>query len=233
MRRVAPQPGEAPGRRLLLVNPNADPAVDELVRAAARRVLGPGDCARVIHPEGAPCAIESAADRAIAEPLALALLAAEPGYDAYVLACFDDIALAPARRLGLGPVVGAVEASLALARTLSDRILVLTTVAAAVPGIEALVGRYGGGAGCAVEAARIGVAEAARRGPETAARLRDALEGALGRSGAGVVILGSAGLGGWAEQAAAFAGVPVIDPIEAAVRLGLAAAATRAPAPAG
>ncbi|MDO9638455.1 MAG: aspartate/glutamate racemase family protein [Pseudotabrizicola sp.] len=55
-------------------------------------------------------AIQTLADRRIAEPLALDLLAANADHDAYVMACFEDIALVQARRFLQVPVVGAVHA---------------------------------------------------------------------------------------------------------------------------
>lgn len=219
---ATPAPAGGALGRLLIVNPNGNPVVSDLIRAAADRVLGPGYSADVIHPADSPISIEGPADRAEAEPRALALLANRPDYDAYVLACFDDIALAPARRVLRAPVVGAVEASLALARTLSERIVIVTTVEAAVPGIRALLSRYGA-AEISVEAAQIGVAEAACPGANTERRFAEAFAKAVERADAGVAILGSAGLSGRAEAAGRQLAIPVIDCVEAAIRLGVAA----------
>lgn len=208
--------------RLLIVNPNGNPVVSNLIRAAADRVLGSGHRAEVVHRPDSPVSIEGPADRAEAEPRALELLAEHPDYDAYVLACFDDIALAPARRIVRAPVVGTVEASLALARTLSERIVIVTTVEAAVPGICALLAHYGA-ADTSVEAVQIGVAEAARPCADTDRRIADACYGAARRAGAGVLILGSAGLSGRAAEIGRQLGIPVVDCVEAAIRLAVAA----------
>ncbi|MFT3688388.1 aspartate/glutamate racemase family protein [Paenirhodobacter sp.] len=207
--------------RVLVVNPNGNPVVNALLRDAACRVLPAGVQALVLNPAGSPLSIETPADRAVAEPLALDLLLGHPGFDAYVMACFDDIALAPARRRIAAPVVGAVEASVALARLISDRFAVVTTVETAVPGIRRVLSDLGAERQCTIRAAGIGVAAAAD-GSAADARLDAAIDAAR-RDGAGAIILGSAGLAGRAAEMEDRHGLPVIDAMEAAIRLAFAA----------
>jgi allantoin racemase len=210
-------------RRLLVINPNSNPAVTALIRAAARRALSPGTIAEVINPAASPLSIETPAHRARAEPLAIDLLRGNPGYDGYVMACFDDIALEAGRRFLRAPVVGAVEASLSLARTMAERFAIVTTVETAIPGIRALLGRYGAADICEVLAAGIGVADAAGPGGEADRRVAACVRRAR-ENGATTIILGSAGLNGRGPRLRAEFGLPVIDSIEAGLQVGEIAA---------
>ncbi|MTH78378.1 aspartate/glutamate racemase family protein [Paracoccus aestuariivivens] len=205
--------------RILVVNPNSNPAVNILLQGLAERVLPSGVTARVIQPDSGPPAIQTPADRLIAEPLALDLLARHRGYDAYVMACFDDIALVQARRFLRAPVVGAVEASVAMARLVASRFAVVTTVETAVPGIRTVLEGLGATQQCSVRAAGVGVSEAAGAGGD--ARIDATIESARDLDGAGAIILGSAGLSGRARALGERHGIVVIDAIEAALLLAL------------
>lgn len=216
---------EAPIRRLLILNPNGNPAVNALLASLADRVLPTGIEARVLNPPQSPLSIQTPADRAEAEPLALDLMTRNPGYDAYVMACFDDIALTAGRRVMNAPVIGPVEASVTFARQCADRFAVVTTVEGAVPGIRRALASLGAAQQCAVRAAGIGVAAAAK-GSAAADRCLDAaIRHLRDEHEAQVIILGSAGLAGRAQALAMRHGLPVIDAMEAAIRLAAAIAA--------
>ncbi|NEX46525.1 aspartate/glutamate racemase family protein [Pseudotabrizicola algicola] len=210
-------------RRLLIVNPNSSAEVSRLIHKTALSVLPDGVTARVIQPARGPLAIQTLADRRVAEPLALDLLAAHADHDAYVMACFDDIALDQARGFLQVPVVGAVEASVAMARLFARRFAVVTTVESAVPGICSVLQGLGATGQCSVRAAGVGVTEAADGGDAGGARIDDAIERARNIDGAQAIILGSAGLTGRAAQLARRHRIVVIDAMEAAVRLAVAA----------
>lgn len=214
--------------RLLLVNPNSNPAVTALVAAAAQRVLDPGTTAEAVEPGGGPLSIETLEHRRRAEPLAIDLLARHPGYDAYAMACFDDIALAAGRRFLGRPIVGSAEAALAIARCHAPRVAIVTTVDSMVPGIRALLRDMGAEGWCSVRAAGIGVADAAKGGDAVEARIDAAITLARDIDGAGAIILGSGGLAGRAAALARKHRIPVIDSIEAAIGMAeLAARLTR------
>ncbi len=222
MHLVNPTLRKAPQRRLLIVNPNSSLEVSRLLHKTALSVLPDGVTVRVIQPATGPAAIQTLADRRIAEPLAVDLLAANADYDAYVMGCFDDIALDQARRVLHVPVVGAVEASVAMARLFARRFSVVTTVESAVPGICSVLQGLGAADQCHVRAAGIGVTEAADGGASSAERLDHAIELARNIDGAQAIILGSAGLTGRAADLTARHRIVVIDAIEAAVRLAIA-----------
>jgi allantoin racemase len=213
-------------RRILVINPNSNAAITGQIRALADSILGPAFQASVVDLPGAPIAIQSAADRAIAEPLAIARIqtAVPEGFSAVALACFDDIAVGARGTVSL-PIIDAVDASLTLARTCARRFSVVTTFDAAVPRIRSLVARHGLENICSVRAAGVGVSAAADLSPETLARLRAAIAAAVDEDGAEAIILGSGALAGRSAILSRGYSIPVIDSIEAAIRLAAASAA--------
>lgn len=231
--RPAQMPDSGAGRRLrlLIINPNSNPAITAQIRALADRVLADrvqdgGAEAVVTDLPSAPLAIQSPADRAIAEPLAIARIedAVAQGFDAAVLACFDDIAIAARGRLPI-PVIDAVDASLTIARTCARRFAIVTTFDAAVPRIRALVSRHGLSEVCTVRAAGIGVSATAELAQPTLARLRETIDAAIREDAAEAVILGSGALAGRGAVLAQGFPVPLIDSIDAAIRLSVISAA--------
>ena len=215
-------------RRILVVNPNGNPEVTRLVSETAAAVLHPATAVRVLHPEGSPRSIETRADRRLAEPLALDLLSRHRDYDAYVMACFDDIAIESGRRFLDAPIVSAAEAAISVARMFANRMAIVTTVETMVPGICSLVASLGAEGVCTVRAAGIGVASAAAGGADICRKIDAAVENARNLDGAGVIILGSGGLTGRAGPLSARHGIPVIDSIEAALVMAELGARMRA-----
>lgn len=217
-------PGMAEGnglRRLLVINPNTNRAVTERIRAVSERIVEPGTAVTVVNPETGPYAVETVEDRQAALPGVLALVAGgrQTGFDAYVLACFDDIGLDEAREMVDVPVVGACEAGIAAARSLARRFTIVTTVATAVPVIHALLRRYGVEDICTVRAAGVTVAEAAEPAGKGNRRLAAAIRLALEQDEAGAILLGSGGLTGRAAELAAGIACPVVDSVAAAVKM--------------
>jgi allantoin racemase len=207
-------------RRVLVINPNTNPLVTARVREVCQHYEGPQLHFEVINPESGPFSIVSDEDKKQAEVNALALIRQRmpQHHDAYVLACFDDLALPAARDMVSVPVIGCCEAGIAAARAVSPALAIVTTVAAALPGIRAMMRRYGAGELATLRAAGVGVDEAARSEPGAHARLMRAVEASVQEDGARVVLLASGGLTGQAERIAREAGVPVIDAVEAALR---------------
>ncbi|MCB1386603.1 MAG: hypothetical protein KDJ80_11785 [Nitratireductor sp.] len=206
-------------RRILVVNPNGSPEVTRLISDTATAVLHPSTAVRVLHPEGSPRSIETRADRRRAEPLALDLLSRHRDFDAYVMACFDDIAIESGRRFLGAPIVCAAEAAISVARMFATRIAIVTTVETMVPGIRSLIASLGAEKVCTVRAAGIGVASAAAGGAEIDRKIDETIENARSFDGAGAIILGSGGLTGRAGALSLRHGLPVIDSIEAALAM--------------
>lgn len=214
------------GRRLLVINPNSNAAITAQVQTLADRVLDADVKATVVGLPGAPLAIQSPADRAAAEPRAITRIeqGVAEGYDGFVLACFDDIAISQRGRIP-HPIVDAVDASFSLARTVARRFTVVTTFDAAVPRIQALAERHGLADICTVRAAGVGVSAAAELAPAALARLHLAIDAAIREDRAEAIILGSGALAGRGSVLIEGRGISVIDSIEAALRLAAASIA--------
>ncbi len=210
-------PPKPPPLRILVINPNTNAAVTQRVRDVARRFASPQIELSVMNPDHGPLSIESPPERAAAEIEVERLLRSHLDYDAYVLACFDDIALEAARDLVSVPVVATCEAGIRAARQASARFGVVTTVHSAVPGIRQLLHRYGGGSDCSVRAAGIGVAAAASAETEVLDRIVATAQEAIELEGADVILLASGGLTGLADTVAQRCGVPVLDGVACAI----------------
>lgn len=217
MKKAPHAPAPAP-RRVLVINPNTNPLVTARVRTVCQHYESPHLHFEVINPDAGPLSIESDEDKQQAEIQVLALIRqrAQQGHDAYVLACFDDLALEAARHMVAAPVIGCCEAGIHAARTVSPAFAIVTTVQAALPGIRTMMRRYGAGDLATVRAAGVGVDEAARADSGAHARLMRAVESAV-NDGARVILLASGGLTGQADRIGREAGVPVIDAVEAAL----------------
>ncbi|UTW12302.1 aspartate/glutamate racemase family protein [Marinobacterium rhizophilum] len=207
--------------RILIINPNTNPAVTQQMKQAASAVASSGTEVVAVNPVEGPFSIESRDDRDRAEVQLLTLVAEQQhqGFDAYVLACFDDIALDNLRALTGAPVVGMFEAGVAAARTLASRFSIVTTVHAAVPTIEALLGQYGASGICRVRAAGIGVAAAAGSGQEAERKIAEAIRDSVEQDAAQAILLGSGGLTGRAAALEQAFSLPVIDGVVAAVKM--------------
>lgn len=118
--------------KIKVVIPNSGMSRETL--DARRRMLSPAlpagtelsvDCI----PSG-PRSIESNTDEVLAGPLMVqaAIQAEREGYDAFVVYCFSDLAVAAIRENVSIPVAGPGETALAAADMLSNRFSVITTV---------------------------------------------------------------------------------------------------------
>lgn len=206
-------------RRILVINPNNNAAVSEGIRRAAAQVICADTELTVANPLHGPLSIESLEDRAQAIPPLLAMVDSYigQGFDACVLGCYDDIALDEIRRRLKIPVVGAFEASIAAARTVSARFCVVTTVHSVLPTITALLHTYGAQHIASVLAAGIGVADAAAGGEAASHKLNQTIQAAIAQQGADAIVLGSGGLIGRAPALAKAFNLPVIDAVLCAI----------------
>ncbi|KKB12228.1 Asp/Glu racemase [Devosia geojensis] len=204
-------------RRLLVINPNTNAAMTERVRRAAEACAPAGTALDVVNPKLGPFAIETPQDRAAAVPHVLELIGRAAGaYDGFILACFDDIAIAEARLALAAPVISMAEAGIRAAAVRHANFDVVTTVEAAVPTIAALVQTYGMSGRCSVRATGIGVSETAAMTERAEAALAAMVE-ASRASGSGAVVLGSGAYAGRRQQLTQAFAIPFIDGLEAAL----------------
>lgn len=180
-----------------------------------------------------PASIESEYEAALAAPDTLRLMAeAETeGVDAAVIDCMGDPALQAARELVSMPVLGPAQTGMHLACLLGHRFSVATIGEQAIPELENLARVYGVSEQLAsVRSVDIPVLELADDPDRLAEALVEASAAAVLEDGAHVILFGCTGMAGYAKRvrdglaAHGIEGVPVIDPMPAAVRIAQALA---------
>jgi allantoin racemase len=175
----------------------------------------------VTCPEKGPVSIESAYDEALCIPPTLELVqrANEEGYDAVILACFSDPGLDAAKELSDILVVGIEEASLLVATTLGHKFTILTLTEERIPHKENDVWRYklqhhlG-----SVRELGMTVLETDAEPEKTKQRILDVSRRAVEEDKAEVMVLGCAGMVGYAKKAEEELGIKIIDPTSVALK---------------
>ncbi len=206
--------------QLLIINPNTTAEMTAGIARAARGVAQAATVITAVNPEQGPAAIQGAADGEAALPGLFKTfdqqLARSAGYDAVIIACFDDTGLAELKARSPVPVLGIGEAAFHAAMMLGTRFSVVTTLAVSVPVIEANLDRYGFHDRCAaVRASAVPVLET--QDGQTEGKIRAEALRALEEDDCDVIVLGCAGMARLAAELTADLGVPVVDGVAAAV----------------
>jgi Asp/Glu/hydantoin racemase len=207
--------------RILVINPNSNEHVTEDISAAVaglRRDDGPAiDC--VTLADGPP-GIETQVhvDTVIAPLLALAQRESNRT-SAVVVACFADPGLASLRESLALPVFGIAESGFSIALTKGDRFGIISIRSGAIPRHRRHIASLGLSARLAGDRAiDMGVGEL-RGGDRVMARLVEVGARLKREDGADVLVLGCAGLGRYRKPLGDRLGLPVVDPVQAAVGL--------------
>lgn len=217
--------------KLLLLNGNTDPSITERMAQGARRM-----CAHEIIPLTARFGaryIASRAATAVAAHAVLDALAAEigrdnpQGFDAAIIGCFGDPGLEAARECFPIPIIGMADSAIQAALRVAPRVSVLTGGAAWVPMLEEFFLLRGLGPERVRVAAIPPTGDMIAREPERAAGLlAETARGEIAR-GAGVILLGGAGLVGLDALVAPQITVPVLDGLRCAIEAAETAMAAR------
>jgi Asp/Glu/hydantoin racemase len=205
-------------RRILVINPNSNVSVTrglEKSLVTLCKDLGVEvECHTIAE---APFGIESDEDIEQVAPLVVEHIGRHPGFDAYVIACYSDPGLAEARRTIRAPVLGIHESATALCAAQGRHFGVLALGRDSIQRHIAYVRQLGFQAYHAGERPMdISVDEAAND-PATLDKIIENGRLLIEEDGAEAVILGCAGLAAWREDAQRSLGIPVIDPVMAAV----------------
>ena len=194
---------------------------DQAERSARSAAL-PTTVIEAINPTDTPRSIEGHADEAMAVPSMLKLIreGETKGFDAYVVACFDDPGLDAAREVAGGPVFGICQAAVQVAMTISKRFSIVTTLPRSVPIIEDLVQEYGATHHCRrVRSIDMPVLALEENACHTEDTLVQEIERAKREDHAEAIVLGCAGMSELCERLEQRCGLPVIDGVTAAVKL--------------
>jgi allantoin racemase len=206
---------------IVVINPNTSASMTGHLRRELELVKGPSTSLHVINPASGPVSIESAYDEAFAIPPTLELVkrAEVEGHDAVVLACFSDPGLEAARAVVSIPVVGLEESALHMAATLGSRFSILTSFATRVPSKIEHVHALGlGGRLASIRPLDMSVLDMDARPALAQRRILKQARLAASEDGAEVIVLGCAGLAGYASALEAALGVVVLDPSPIALK---------------
>lgn len=206
---------------IVVINPNSNTAVTEGLDAALesfRLSGGPGiECLTLA--EG-PFGIESQLDSdSVVLPLAK-LVQARADAGAFVIACYSDPGLDACRSVTKRPVFGIQESGVLTAMARADLFGIIAIAEASVARHRRFMARMGVLGRLAGEIPLNMSVDESARGEKTFGRLVE-VGHALKARGAGVVILGCAGMARHRAGLEAELGVPVIDPTQAAVAMAM------------
>jgi Asp/Glu/hydantoin racemase len=217
-------------RRIIVVNPNSSESVTSSMDAALAplRVAGSPTIECVTLRSG-PAAIESDGDVEKAARLVRDFVGANAaGADAFVIACFSDPGLAMARQSTRVPVFGMAESGYLTALTRGARFGVVSILECSIPRHRRYIRALGLDSRLAGDLPLgLGVGELFDSGMVNE-RLSAVGEALTRRHGADVLVLGCAGLAGYRADLERTVGVPVVEPVQAAVAMAAGAVLTAA-----
>jgi allantoin racemase len=214
--------------RIKLINPNTTAAMTLSMAEAARAVASPGTIIESVTAASGPVSIEGHYDEAFAVFGLIEAMRADPGADAYVIACFGDPGLLAAREITTAPVLGIAEAAMHAATFIATSFSVVTTLDRTRIIAEALVRSYGMQSACRrVRATDLPVL--ALECPDDAVNetIFAECQRALTEDRCGAIVLGCAGMAGLADYLRERLPVPVVDGVTVAVKFAEALVGTR------
>lgn len=207
--------------RVLVINPNSTESMTEGIVAAACAAAAADVTIEGMTNAGAPPAIQGEADGRAATPGVIAACrnAGANGFDAAIIACFDDTGLEDARAAASIPVIGIGHAAF-LTAMVFGRFSVITTLPVSVPVIEDNIARYGLSPVCAkVRASGLPVLSLEQDPDAARETLTKCARVAAAGDGLGAMVLGCAGMAPFGAAMHDASGIPAIDGVAAAVGL--------------
>lgn len=208
-------------RRILVINPNSNPGVTRRIAQVLENLQKPGDLelACTMLPK-APLGIETDEDVRTVMPMVVREITSNHAdYDAFVIACLSDPGLAEARTVSKKPVFGMHESAAGLSASYGRRFGVLALGRESIQRHIAYIRQIGLQDFYAGERPLGMSADEAADGPGTLDRIIDIGRELVEEDGAETLILGCAGLAAHRRAAQDALGVPVIDPVQAAVTM--------------
>ncbi len=211
--------------RILVINPNSSVEVTRGIDAALDDLRfdgGPAiECLTLA--EGPPGVETQRHVDQVVVPLCRLVESQDNRASAFVVACFSDPGLHACRETTAKPVFGIAESGMLTALALGDRVGVISILAAALPRHRRMYRALGIDRRIAGDlAVGLGVTELAdedvtqKRMIRVGRRLRD-------DKGAGVIVMGCAGMARYRDLLEDDLGLPVVDPTQAAVGMAITA----------
>lgn len=210
---------------IVVLNANSSEEITAMLGARAREAARPGTRITAIQPFRGPAAVEGWEDAYRSATAMLDRMAdfAHP-FDALIMAGFGDVGREGLAEAVGKPVIDVTEAGAIAARLIGEHYAIVTTTARMIPLVERSLSGSGHLDHC-IGIVPMGLTIAQLRAAPTlaAAAFREAASHCIER-GAKALCVGSSALGDHLPAFAAASGVPVIDPVAAAVGLAEVAA---------
>lgn len=208
--------------RILIINPNTTASMTEAIGSAAAKAASAGTTILAVNPDNGPASIQGAEDGEAALPGLYDVfdryVTGKDGFDAVIIACFDDTGLDELRARSQVPVTGIGEAAYRLAAETAAPFSVVTTLPVSIPVLEQNIKAYGLAARCArVRASEIPVLELERYPQQSLARIGSEIADAITTDQCRSIVLGCAGMADMAQILENTYHVPVIEGVSAAV----------------
>lgn len=205
-------------RRVLVLNPNSNESVTGGMARSLEPLAAELDLVVDCHTlPDAPFGIETDEDIATVGPMVVDWFACHGGYAAYVIACYSDPGLEAARAQSSVPVFGIHESAVRHCVERGWRFGVLALGQESIDRHVAYVAGLGFADLHAGERPMHISVDQAANDPQTLDRIVAGGRALIGETGADCIVLGCAGLAAWRDAAEQALGVPVIDPVIAAV----------------
>lgn len=214
-----------------VINPNSNAAITaRMAEALAPMAQAGGPAIDCITLDDGPVGVASDADIATAAPLLRDHVANDREASAFVIACYSDPGLSLAREVTDRPVLGIGEAAVATALTLGQKFGVISVSDWSVDRHARDMTQRGLAARCAGDRPlRLSVSDTAT--PEAFSRIREVALNLRDQDGADVLITACAGLSRHMARLEAETGLPVVDPVRAAVAIAIGVLNSRRAAP--
>ena len=208
-------------KRILIINPNSNAVVTRGIDESVEHLRRPGrleiGCQTL---DDGPFGIETDDDIQAVLPLIVEQIGSQnDGYDAFVIACYSDPGLDESRSVSRKPVFGIQESALFLSASYERRFGVLALGRDSIQRHIAYVRSIGMQDFHAGERPLNVTVDEAASDPATLEKIVTVAQELIEEDGAETIILGCAGMAIHRHPAQDRLGVPVIDPVLAAVTM--------------
>ena len=210
------------GETIFVINPNSTEAVTRGIDRACEplRMTGAPRIECVTLADGPP-GIQTQRDvDGVVAPMLRLIAELDPRAAAFVIACFSDPGLHSARETTRRPVLGIMECGILTALTLGQRFGVIAILPTSIPRHLRTINAMGVSSRLANErAVGLPVVELADEF-KTSSRMIEVGK-QLATDGANSIVMGCAGMAQYRDRVEQAAGVPVVEPTQAAVAMAI------------
>jgi Asp/Glu/hydantoin racemase len=207
---------------IVVINPNSTAAVTRGIERACEplRMAGapPIECLTLA---AGPPGIQTQRDvDGVVAPLLQLIAERDERAAAFVIACFSDPGLHSAREATRKPVLGIMECGILTALTLGQRFGVIAILPGSIPRHLRMIGAMGLADRLANERA-VGLPVVELADEAKAAHRMIEVGRELAADGANAIVMGCAGMAEYRDRVEQAAGVPVVEPTQAAVAMAI------------